>query len=667
MKFAGFILVPLLLVAVGCGGGSNNNSGGVSVTISPTSTTITAGSSVQFSASVSNATDTSVTWQVGGVTGGSTSVGTISTTGLYTSPSGITSTVYVNVTAVSVQDTSKNASATVTINATNEAPKDAIIISPTGSVLASGSQQTFTATVRGTAYSPTWSVSCEGQVSAKCGQISSSGVYTAPLFPPRYGEVTITATSPDASAITGNARVRIQISNQSLYGRYAFSMSGTSSGAFQGSAGSLVFDGQGNVTSGVKDATGDGGTPVSITGGTYHVGTDGRGNIALQSAGGTQNLSMVMVNHEKVLISGYDAGGEISTGAMDLQDPSTFQITSLQGAFRMSVQGASSTHPQGTFAAEGVIAPDGAGAIAQASFDINDTGTAQSGVSVTGAFSAPSGEGRGTLTLGSGVGPQSYAYFIVDAKHVKLVGTDSSDRGVAELVKQDSATYSNSSWNGAFVGVVSGSNSQGRASTGGVFTFNGSGGVTALIDTNMNGNVTAGGTVTGTYNVTDTTTGRTTVQWTDAIGDHQLVLYPSSDGGALIQVDGVSASGSLLRQTTALSFPSVFAGQFATEAYGYGFIGSAGWESLVGLTIPNGGSSVSGYLEINDNGTLAPGTTLGGSYLWSATGVAQVSATTNSAVFGNAFLKVYAADDSRGLLMGADSNRVITGVMLRQY
>jgi hypothetical protein len=60
-----------------------------------------------------NTSDTAATWQVNGVTRGSTSTGTISKSGVFTAPA----TVPSSATAVAQADTSKSASATVTITA----------------------------------------------------------------------------------------------------------------------------------------------------------------------------------------------------------------------------------------------------------------------------------------------------------------------------------------------------------------------------------------------------------------------------------------------------------------------------------------------------------------------------------------------------------------------
>jgi serine protease len=86
--------------------------------VCPATSTATTGSSGQsFSADVVNASDTSVTWEVNGVAGGNTTVGTISSTGDYIPPSTVPTPSAVTITAVSVADSSKSASAAVVITA----------------------------------------------------------------------------------------------------------------------------------------------------------------------------------------------------------------------------------------------------------------------------------------------------------------------------------------------------------------------------------------------------------------------------------------------------------------------------------------------------------------------------------------------------------------------
>ena len=59
------------------------------------------GATTQFTAAVTGTTNTAVTWQVNGITGGSSTTGTISTAGLYTAPAALPSPATVTVGAVS--------------------------------------------------------------------------------------------------------------------------------------------------------------------------------------------------------------------------------------------------------------------------------------------------------------------------------------------------------------------------------------------------------------------------------------------------------------------------------------------------------------------------------------------------------------------------------------
>ena len=107
-----------VLETVGCAGVSTTPTPiSVSVTISPILATVAAGGTQQFSAVVQNTSNTAVTWQVNGVTGGNATVGTISSSGLYTAPGVVPNPATVTVTAVSQADATKSAAAQVTIRA----------------------------------------------------------------------------------------------------------------------------------------------------------------------------------------------------------------------------------------------------------------------------------------------------------------------------------------------------------------------------------------------------------------------------------------------------------------------------------------------------------------------------------------------------------------------
>ena len=209
-----------LLLSTGCGGGSSNggsNSGGsggsgspppvVSIAISPTSATVSAGGTQQFQATVSGSTNTGVTWEVNNVAGGSNQTGTISSAGLYTAPSPQTA-MQVTVTAVANADNSKTASATVTVNAAPPPPPViTVTIAPTTATVGAGGTQQFTATVTGTTNTAvTWSVDGVNGGNTTVGTVDNSGLYTAPTTASAH---TVTATSVADTTKSSSASVSV--------------------------------------------------------------------------------------------------------------------------------------------------------------------------------------------------------------------------------------------------------------------------------------------------------------------------------------------------------------------------------------------------------------------------------------------------------------------------
>ena len=87
----------------------------VSITISPTIAALRINRTKQFTATVQNTQNTAVTWKVNGVAAGNSTVGTISTSGLYKAPNTVPSPAIVTVSAAVAADPTKTASAAVTV------------------------------------------------------------------------------------------------------------------------------------------------------------------------------------------------------------------------------------------------------------------------------------------------------------------------------------------------------------------------------------------------------------------------------------------------------------------------------------------------------------------------------------------------------------------------
>src|SRR3954452_4316867 len=146
---------------------------GITVSISPTTASITSGGTQQFTATVTGTSNTGVTWTA--------SAGSVSQAGLFTAPQ-VQNNTTVTVTATSVADTSAKASASVTVT-----PNAGVVVNvtPSSANVAPSAQVQFSATVTGNSNTKvTWK--------AVSGSITQSGLYTAPS---KAGSDTLTATS----------------------------------------------------------------------------------------------------------------------------------------------------------------------------------------------------------------------------------------------------------------------------------------------------------------------------------------------------------------------------------------------------------------------------------------------------------------------------------------
>ncbi|MDE3136444.1 MAG: hypothetical protein KGL59_07705 [Acidobacteriota bacterium] len=177
----------------------------VAVTLSPLSAVVAVNRRVSLSASVQPTTNQAVTWTVGGITNGNTTLGEICLAGSnpcsppsgavsgavdFLAPAAVPSPADVYVTATSAADTSRSATGEIGIVA-----HPSVELSPVNSVVAPSGTVEFAATVSATTNtSVNWQVSC---ASAACGSITSNGVYTAPGTAPTPNSITITATSQD--------------------------------------------------------------------------------------------------------------------------------------------------------------------------------------------------------------------------------------------------------------------------------------------------------------------------------------------------------------------------------------------------------------------------------------------------------------------------------------
>jgi hypothetical protein len=179
---------------------------GITVTISPTAQNVVVNQTQQFTATVAGGSNTAVTWSVNDIAGGNTTLGTISSAGLYTAPASVPASNPVTVKATSVGDSTQFFSATVTVTAS----PITVVISPPSATVAKTKTQQFTATVTGsTNTGVTWSVNTFTGGNSTVGTITAAGLYTAPSAVPNPSAVKVTATSAAVSTQSSSATVTI--------------------------------------------------------------------------------------------------------------------------------------------------------------------------------------------------------------------------------------------------------------------------------------------------------------------------------------------------------------------------------------------------------------------------------------------------------------------------
>lgn len=422
-SFAKRILVlSFVLPIASCGGAKSSTSGSsqVSIKLNQATATVIPGQTQQFTATVTGSDNTAATWNVDSVSGGDPQHGTISSAGLYTAPQQPgTHTV----TATSVADTTKSASAAVTVQGN-------VAITPGSANVVAGATQQFQATVGGqTSSKVTWSVDGVGGGNATVGTISSAGLYTAPSQP---GNHTITAASGINAADNSTAPVAV----------ITFGISPGSALLAQGGTQQFSATIQGLTNTGVTwsvDGVAGGNTTIgtiSATGLYTAPGQNGNHTVAATSAADTA----VSVN-ASVTVNGAVA---ISPSAVTL-------ITGTTQQFTATVQGV--TNPTITWSVDGVTGGN------------STVGT----VSSSGLYTAPSRPGSHTVVAsagssGSASAPLTIFSFVVSPNSANLSpgGTQQYTATIQGL------TDTTVTW--SVDGIAGGNTSAGTISNNGLYT-----------------------------------------------------------------------------------------------------------------------------------------------------------------------------------------------------
>ncbi len=470
-------------------------------------------------------------------------------------------------------------------------------------------------------------------------------------------------------------------SNASLKGQYAFLMTGTELCAGLSSsftrAGSFTADGNGHITGGLEDVNVCTGVfTLQFTNSSYSVSADGRGTLHLTNSTGTTNYSITLSSAIQGLIAQTDVNSTAS-GSFQRQNTAAFSDPAIAGGFVFDFAGINARLNPESFI--GRFNADGGRGINSGLFDSNEAGTA-SGQQLfpTGAFYQLDTNGDGT-TFGRGtanIAGHNFAFYIVDATRLKLLGTEFPAEFSGEVFAQQNINFTASSLNSGFAFLVGGSSSTGPIATAGRFTADGASNLSGIcLDENNNGALTLlpsqGGTVAGTYTVDANGLGGGTATWTDTkVGTFTFIFYLMSPTQAVFQETDskITSDGTFHAQTAGPISAAGLAGDFAFVWTGV----STDEEDFVGqlkLTSASG-NNASGIMDFNEFGAgkqffniqfsgpltiTAPGT-----------GPNTLTLTTTFPSPTTFNFTAYAVDANTVFLVGVDNNRVLAGSLARQ-
>ncbi len=527
----------------------------VVVKISPATAHVVIGTNQQFTATVTGSTDTSVKWSLIGASCTGSACGTISSSGQYTAPTTIPNPPQVTVTATSNADPSKSASAIVTV-----VPPTVVAISPTTAQVVAGHTQQFTAVVKGNPNKGvTWSVSGTGCNGARCGTVTSSGLYTAPAVVPNPALVAVKATSNADTTKSATAAVTI----------VPPVVVSVSPPAVQVMAG--------NKQQFMAAVTGS--TNSAVTWTLSGTGCSGAACGTINSAG-------------------------LYTAPSAIPQPSQVRVTATSKADPTKAGEATVTVIQRTVV---TVSPTAAIVPVKGQQQFRSTVSGNLNTSVTWSLSGTgcSGAACGTIDkIGLYTAPPS----IPNPADVKVTAASQAAPSQTASATVLIVASNNAKLIGQYAFLFNGFDGKGAYEEAGSFTADGTGKLTSgREDVNRTDGVARNIGFTGTYQVT--ADDRATFTMTSALGTFtfKLSLSQLGDKGRFIEFDesGIRGAGVLERQDATAFKTSAFSGGYAISLNGQNVTGAR--IGAVGVMYPSGSGAISGgSLDVNDGGAVSP-------------------------------------------------------------
>jgi hypothetical protein len=415
-------------------------------------------------------------------------------------------------------------------------------------------------------------------------------------------------------------------------------MTGTDlNGGFIARVGSFTANGSGTISTAVEDVNDNGSfSTVQFTGGTYSIGTDGRGTIMLTGGGtlgGGLGLNVALSSTSSGFLVQTDEAAT-SSGTFDLQTASAFSLPNISGTYSFDLAGEDN---QGApLSLVGEFTANGGGGLTNGNIDTNDGGSSgpvgPTPLSPSTFAMDPnfgSSDGRGTVTING----QTLAFYIVDGTRFRMLEEDTLAITVGDaFVQSGTLPTAASGVNGNFAFIVSGgavTGNFGSIARVGSAAFNGGTLASVSLDDNNDGQYSKLTGDSGTFTIDSAVPGRGTFTFTDnSFGTFTFVfyLYSSTQGLLIDESSGVIGTGSMSAQPSSIS-NSALAGSYAFNWSGVTLpsSGNVGFEEdFVGSYALSSSGGISGTTDFTELGSTSTpiflGVPLSGTFTVSGTG-----------------------------------------------
>jgi hypothetical protein len=465
-------------------------------------------------------------------------------------------------------------------------------------------------------------------------------------------------------------------SDTNLSGTYVFSTAGTDvNGFFLTMAGTFNACGctAGTISSGGIVDMNDPDTLVfaapaiqlPITGGTYHVGVDGRGTITLNAAtpfGTSIILDFVLSSTQGGLVTEFDNNGS-GSGTLDLQTSVT--QADLTGTYVFNLAGISGLSLAGAGIPEATVG----------SITLTSSGSA------TGIQDINNNSAYGTQAIGAGsnvtlgtpntavIAGLHFDVYPIDSTHLKFIETDAAPILVGDVFSQTTSSFPSGELAFTMAGIDYSATTPGPLAVGGMMNVAGttiSNGVEDVNDAG-NSNITSTSPLSAPLAFTGVIApsgGRFFVTLDSfangaggTVGNYTFAAYPSTGGTQLLEADNGGITGGVAYPQNSTSFAS-------GQGYGLNLTGtntSSEEDDIAEFT--NTSNALSGLIDVNDEGATNPPQNFTGTYTADTSNPGRALITTTS---GGVNLMSYTVDGTNSIFIEFDDYQVAVGSIGQQ-